>query len=139
MDGRAIVDTGFLVALLTKNDDYHEWAVGLLGSLRGPWITAEACISESIFLLEQAGSATVESLCSWMERGLLLSRHLLPQELQSVRKELFAYRKRWVDFADACVVWLSDQYPRLPVVSIDAADFAVYFRKRAGRRLHLPK
>jgi predicted nucleic acid-binding protein len=115
-----------------------DWAAELLVSLRGPWITAEACISESIFLLEQAGPATVETLCSWIDKGLLLSCHFLPGELQAVRRELFAYRNRWIDFADACLVCLSDRYPRLPVASVDAADFAVYFRRRAGRRLHLP-
>jgi predicted nucleic acid-binding protein len=67
-----------------------------------------------------------------------VSQHLLPKELKAVRYELFRYRERWVDFADACVVRLSDDRPRLPVVTVDASDFAVYFRTRRGRRLFVP-
>lgn len=135
---RAIVDTGFLVALLNAGDDHHAWAKRLLPSVRGPWATAEACISEAVFLLEAAGRNSVERLLAWVEDGVLLSRHFLPETLALVRTEMFAYRGRWVDFADACLIQLSDENPRLPVVSVDAADFAVYFRKRSGRLLHLP-
>lgn len=139
MDARAIVDTGYLVALLNGEDEHHAWAADLIPRLRGPWLTAEACISEAVFLLEQAGRPAVERLFEWMEKGVLVSQHCLPNELESVRAEMFRYHKRWVDFADACLVHLSDQRPRLPVVTVDAADFSVYFRQRRGRRLLLPR
>ena len=83
MEGRAIVDTGFLVALLNRRDDYHAWASGLVPALRGPWLTAEACISEATFLLEEAGRPAVERLFQWMEKELLLSRHFLPDEVEA--------------------------------------------------------
>lgn len=138
MDARAIVDTGYLVALLNGTDDHHAWAAGLLPSLRGPWATAEACVSEAIFLLEQTGRVAAERLFGWFEKGALISQHFLPEELEPVQSELFRYRARWVDFADACIVRLSDRYPRLPVVTVDAKDFAVYFRGRERRRLLVP-
>jgi predicted nucleic acid-binding protein len=138
MAGRAIVDTGFLVALLNADDDHHTWATGLVTRLRGPWMTAEACISEAVFLLEQMDRVPVERLLEWIEKGVLLCRHFLPEELEGVRAEMFRYKGRWVDFADACVVRMSDQSPRLPVVSVDAADFTVYFQRRRGRRVLLP-
>jgi predicted nucleic acid-binding protein len=138
MAGRAIVDTGFLVALLNGLDEHHVWAKGLVPSLRGPWLTAEACISEAVFLLEQVGSVPVERLLRWLEEEWLVSRHLLPEELEGVRSEMCGYPGRWVDFADACLVILSDGHPKLPVASVDRADFSVYFRQRAGRKLLLP-
>lgn len=64
MAGHAIVDTGFLVALLNGNDSYHAWAKSLLKDTPGPWITAEACIREAIFLLEKTGKGSVETLLS---------------------------------------------------------------------------
>jgi hypothetical protein len=33
---------------------------------------------------------------------------------------------------------MSDERPKLPVVTVDAADFTVYFRVRSGRKLLLP-
>jgi predicted nucleic acid-binding protein len=138
MVARAVVDTGFLVALLNRNDAHHEWAVGLLPSLRGPWLTAEACISEAVFLLEGTGREAAERLFGWLEQELLVSRHFIPEQLEAVRAELFGYRRRWVDLADACLVVASDLHPRLPVVTVDARDFAVYFRHRSGRRIIVP-
>jgi predicted nucleic acid-binding protein len=138
MAERALVDTGFLVALLNRDDGHHEWAAALVPTLRGPWLTAEACISEAVFLLEEAGRKAVEALFRWLGQGALVSRHCLPEQIELVRSELFGYGSRWVDFADACLVTLSDEQPKLPVVSVDAADFSVYFRRRAARRLILP-
>jgi uncharacterized protein len=138
MDPRAIVDTGFLVALLSRTDRHHGWAKSLLPDLRGPWLTAESCVSETLVLLERAGSESAGKLCDWMEKRLLVSRHFLPDDLVAVRNELFRYRDRWVDLADACLVVLSDQCPQLPLVTVDRNDFEVYFRKRRGRRLLAP-
>jgi predicted nucleic acid-binding protein len=139
MDVRAIVDTGYLVALLNADDEHHGWAASMLPRLRGPWLTAEACVSETVFLLEHAGRVAAERFFEWLDKGALVSQHLLPEELKAVRYELFRYRERWVDFADACLVRLSDDRPKLPVVTVDAADFAVYFRARRGRRLFIPE
>lgn len=138
MDARALVDTGFLVALLNRADQHHPWAADLVPRLRGPWLTAEACISETVFLLERAGRVPVERLFEWMDKGALLSRHCLPEHRDELCEEMFRYRTRWVDFADACLLKMSDEHPQLPVVTVDASDFAVYFRQRRGRRLLVP-
>jgi len=138
MDARAIVDTGFLVALLNGNDSHHGWAAGLVPKLRGPWLTAEACVSESVFLLEECGRSSLERLFDWIRKGILFSEHALPERLDTICTELFRYRSRWVDLADASLVLLSDEKPRLPVVTVDVADFSVYFRSRRGRRLLMP-
>ena len=138
MDARAIVDTGYLVALLNGRDEHHAWATGLVPRLRGPWLTAEACVSEAVFLLERAGRRSVERLLGWIEEGAVSIQHCLPENLGNVRSEMLRYEGRWVDFADACLVHLSDERPRLPVVTVDRADFAVYFRHRRGRRLFVP-
>jgi uncharacterized protein len=135
---RAIVDSGFLVALLDGTDAHHAWATGLAPTLRGPWWTAEACITETQFLIKPGGRAALDELLDWLERGALISRHLLPEELQPVKTELLRYNDRWVDFADACIIRLSDLAPNLPVATVDARDFAVYFRQRRGRRLVTP-
>lgn len=125
--------------MLREADVHHAWAHDLVPSLRGPWCTAEACITEAVFLLERAQNArdTVSELLSWIANGLLASCHLLPEQIEPVRAELFRY-DRWVDFADACIVHLSDLQPKLPVVTVDARDFAVYFKSRRGRKLLMP-
>lgn len=139
MDARAIVDSGFIVALWDRKDPWHAWATATATSLRGPWLTCEGCVSEIAFLLgDGLGPAAVLDFYEQIERGLILSRHLVPEELARVQAETARYRGRVVDFADACLMVLSDQYPRLPVVTLDGNDFAVYLRGRKNRKLLVP-
>jgi len=139
MDARVLVDTGFIVALWDRRDPCHAWAATAATRLRGPWLTCEGCVSEMVFLLgDSLGSAAVVDLYEQIERGLIISRHLLPEDLARVRAETARYRGRTVDFADACLMVLSDQFPRLPLVTLDADDFAVYLRGRSARKMISP-
>ena len=140
MDARAIVDTGFVVALWDRHDPWHSWAVATASKLRGPWLTCEGCVSEMAFLLgDSLGPSAVIDLYDQIERGFIISQHLLPEELARVRAETARYRSRIVDFADACLVVLSDRHPRLPLATGDAADFAVYLRGRTARNVITPR
>jgi hypothetical protein len=47
---------------------------------------------------------------------------------------LWTARNAW----HACLMALSDAAPRLPIVTVDQADFAVYLRGRRSRRLVTP-
>jgi predicted nucleic acid-binding protein len=92
-----------------------------------------------VFLLGGSlGPPAVLDLYEQIECGRILSRHLLPDDLARVRAETARYRGRPVDFADACLMVLSDQYPRLPLATTDASDFAVYLRGRSERKLFSP-
>ena len=135
---RALVDTGFLVALVDRRDSCHTWAVAIAQSVPGPCLTCEACISESYHLLGQIAPTEFLKILAMLECGALMSQHLLPEQLAAVRNEAVRYRGRPVDFADGCLVALSDAAPRLPIVTVDSADFAVYMRGRPPRRLVTP-
>lgn len=138
MDVRAIVDTGFLVALVDRKDGCHAWASATAKILPGPWLTCEACISESYHLLGQIAPAESLKILAMLEGGGLRSQHLLPEQLAAVHEEAVRYHDRPVDFADACLVVLSDAAPRLPIVTVDRNDFAVYLRGRRPRQLLTP-
>lgn len=139
MDARAIVDSGFVAALWDRKDQWHDWAATMAADLRGPWLTSEGCVSEIVFLLgDGLGPAAVLDFYEQIERGLIISRHLFPEDFARVQTETARYRHRVVDFADACLMVLSDQYPRLPLVTIDRNDFAVYLRGRKGRNILMP-
>jgi len=71
-----------------------------------------------------------------IETGLLQVASL-KDALSSVQVQIARYRDRQVDFADACLLVLADRHPRLPLITVDRADFVVYFRGRT-KRLTLP-
>ncbi|MDR1283500.1 MAG: hypothetical protein LBK99_22165 [Opitutaceae bacterium] len=134
------MDTGFIVGLLDKSDPWHDWAISVAPNARGPWLTAEACIAECIHCLE--GKAFIGRsrlfLFDWMERDLLHSKHFLPERQSLVFAEMNRYKSRYVDFADVCIVTLSDEFLRLPVFTTDSRDFAIYLRGRTPRQLFAP-
>ena len=52
---RILVDTGPLVALLSRNDSAHAWARDQFGAHPAPFFTCEAVLSECCFLLRRNG------------------------------------------------------------------------------------
>lgn len=137
-DAQTIVDSGFIVALLDRRDSLHGWAEKTARQARGPWLTCEACIAEICHLLRRLAPAAHLDVYALIEQGSLRSQHLLPEQLASVRAEVARYRGRAVDFADACLMVLSDAAPQLPIVTVDGTDFAVYLRGRSHRHLLAP-
>ena len=47
MAATALVDTGFLIALLDERDGHHRWATGIASRQPPPWTTCEAVLSEA--------------------------------------------------------------------------------------------
>lgn len=137
-DAGALVDASFLVALGDRRDERHVWALEQIRVVRGPWLTCEACVAEADHLLDYIKPPLSHWLYELLQTGALLSQHLLPEQLAKVRSEISRYRDRRVSFADACLVILSDEHPKLPVITTDAADFAIYFRGRPPRKLIMP-
>ena len=138
-DANALVDTGFLVALCDRQDQWHEWAVACARDLRGPWLTCEGCIVELDHLLGFVRPPQSFQIFELLASGALQSRHLLPEELTKVRSEIMRYKDRRVDFVDACLIILSDHFPMLPLVTTDTGDFRVYFRGRGARQVLTPE
>ncbi len=136
-DANALVDTGFLVALCDRRDQWHGWATARARAHRGPWLTCEACVTELDHLLGFLVPPQSLRIYELLADGTLQSLHFLPEQLAGVSAEISRYRGRRVDFADACMVVLSDTFPKLPLITVDS-DFAIYLRGRAARRLVAP-
>jgi predicted nucleic acid-binding protein len=49
---RVILDTGVLVAVLDRSDNYHNWAIQQWEKVAKPLLTCEAVITESCFILQ---------------------------------------------------------------------------------------
>ena len=60
-----IADSGFLVALVRRDDGQHPWALELSGRFPAPWRTCEAVLSETFFL---AGGAVRQKVAEALRR-----------------------------------------------------------------------
>ena len=122
----AILDTGPLVGALDRDDQWHEWAVKQFAVIKQPALTCDAVISEACFLLRDVPEAR-QKVFILVERGILRVLPVLPDESPAVRALLARYGQR-MDYADACLVRLSELHRRHTVVTTDAEDFQIYRR-----------
>jgi len=122
----AILDTGPLVGSLDRDDQWHEWSATQFALIRQPALTCEAVISEACFLLRDVPDAR-QKIFTLVERGILRIVPVLPDESPTVRALLTRYGKR-MDFADACLVKMSELYREHAVMTTDREDFRIYRR-----------
>ena len=120
----ALVDTGFLVALLSRNDRHHRWAAVQAPRVAPPWITCEAVLSETFHLLGRAGGS---SLAELLRRGAVMPAFDLGPELEPVLRLLQKYSNLPMSLADACLVRMTEMLAD-PIVLTTDDDFRVYRR-----------
>ncbi len=128
--GTVFVDTGALVALLDRSDEWHKWAVGVFKSLRPPLFTCEAVFAEAWHLLGESGPSRA-ALAKLHKTGILRVTFEFEPAAAGVWRLLEKYADTPMDFADACVVSLSEREPKCRVWTTDS-DFLVY--RRNGRQ-----
>jgi uncharacterized protein len=125
----ALVDAGFLVALLSRRDANHRWAVAEAPRLPPPWMTCEAVLSETSQLL---GGRGTRSLASLLRRGALLCGYRFADDMNAVLKLLDKYADVPMSFADACLVRMTETLND-PVLLTTDTDFRIY--RRHGRQV----
>jgi len=119
-----IADSGFLVALVRRDDEQHPWALELSARFPAPWRTCEAVLSETFFL---AGAAVRHKVAETLKRGLLVSDFSLAAEQDAVLAMMDKYTDVPMSLADACLVRMTEILPDPVILSTDT-DFRVYRR-----------
>ncbi|HTE93801.1 MAG TPA: PIN domain-containing protein [Bradyrhizobium sp.] len=125
----ALVDAGFLVALLSRRDANHGWAAAQAPRLPPPWATCEAVLSEASHLLGGLGTL---SLASLLRRGALVCDYRFADDMDAVLKLLQKYADVPMSFADACLVRMTETLND-PVLLTTDGDFRIY--RRHGRQI----
>ena len=125
---RYLLDSGPLVAALNGRDRHHDWAAGLLRTLSEPPVTSESVITEVCWQLRQSAATVVRVLEMPSQGHLIIDPILVTDGLQIAAK--IAKFGEGMDLADACLVRLSEIYPRAKVITIDRGHFGIYRRNR---------
>jgi hypothetical protein len=120
-----LVDTGALLALLDRDDRWHQRCAEAFATLRLPLATSAAVLAELVHLL---GDDRRELTAAW---GLLRSGAVTVLPIDDVDlPELEALMKRYadrpMDFADATLVHLARRERLNTVFTVDQDDFETY-------------
>jgi predicted nucleic acid-binding protein len=124
MAKNVLVDAGFLVALLSRRDMHHHWAVTQASNLLPPWSTCEAALSESYHLLGRRGAPSLSAL---LRRRALVPSFALAENLEPVLKLIEKYSDVAMSLADACLVRMTEMLTD-PVILTTDEDFRFYRR-----------
>jgi|ERR1051326_4781764 predicted nucleic acid-binding protein len=119
-----LVDSGFLVALLSRRDLHHPWAVEQARHSAGPWRSCEAVLSEAFHLFGLRGLSPVADL---LRRQRLVADFDLIANLEPTLALMEKYADVPMSLADACLVRMSETYTQ-PVLLTTDSDFRIYRR-----------
>jgi predicted nucleic acid-binding protein len=123
-----LVDTGPLVAVIDRRDQWHTWAVDELTSMQPPLLTCEAVVSEAYFLLGRVHNGR-DALLSMLSDQLIQIPWRLSEDLNPVKSLLQRYQSVPMSLADACLVRMAEQYSGSMVFTLDS-DFRIYRMNR---------
>jgi uncharacterized protein len=123
-----IVDAGPLAALLSRSDQFKDWAEEQFAATTPPMLTCEAALSEAQLLIGSRGGDPLVAL-ELVQRGILEIDFSLRSELDRILELQRSYRNVPMSLADACIVRMSELRPRCRVMTTDS-DFRIYRRNR---------
>jgi predicted nucleic acid-binding protein len=126
-----LIDTGPLYALLDRRDQNHQWACSILPSLRPPFLTCDAVLSEAFFLLAENPGPT-RQLREYLEKGIIVSSFKSHPFILHILDLMEKYSNVPMAFADACLVCMIEQGQGDAIFTTDE-DFRVY--RQHKRRL----
>ncbi len=132
-----LTDTGPLVALVDKDDQYHAQATETLKRLpKIPLLRTWPCLTEAMYLLHQSiGYTAQDALWRLIEKGIL--RLYLPSEddWRQTRELMAQYEDAPMDLADASLVAAAEALFLTRVFTLDRHFFA--YRKMDGNMLEV--
>lgn len=121
-----IADTGVIVGVIDKDDQWHKWAFEQSKRLVLPFLTCEAVITEACHLLKGVSDGK-ESVLGMVSDGFLQIDFSLQIEIEAIEKLIKKYADVPMDFADACLVRMSELIEHSIVFTVDS-DFRVYHK-----------
>jgi uncharacterized protein len=128
---RILVDTGPLVAILSREDAHHEECVEALRQMTGPLYTCWPVITEAAWLLRHSARA-VRQLLNSVDGGFLELLPLAGKDPQRIAATMKKYESIRPQMADAALVYLACRERIETVFTLDRRDFSVY--RTSGRR-----
>ena len=135
MISRVLVDTGPLVAILSKRDQYHEMCIKVLQQVEAPLFTCWPVVTEALWLL-RANPAAIHSLLTKFDGSRFALLPMDENALPWIARFMRRYHNVEAQLADASLMYLAEQQNFETIFTFDRRDFSVY-RFRGNRSVRL--
>jgi predicted nucleic acid-binding protein len=127
---RILVDTGPLVAIFSREDEYHDICVKALREMPSPLLSCWPVITEAAWLLRKYPGA-VQKLLRSMDGRFLDLVPLAAAESEAIAALMTRYEEIHPQLADAALVYLAVREKIETIFTLDRRDFSIY---RSGRK-----
>ena len=133
---RVLVDTGPLVAMLSRADRYHMVCIQQLKALQPPLLTCWPVLTEAAWLLRHQPEA-MQRLLKSVGDGLLAVLELEASATAWIAEFMQRYQDARAQLADASLVYLAEREGIETVFTLDRRDFSIYRLKDNRSSFHL--
>jgi predicted nucleic acid-binding protein len=120
-----LMDTGPWVALVDRSEGRHKECVEWLRDFKGDILSSEAVLTEVLYLLNFSPRAQSAAIDFILHEAIMLVPSSL-ESLKRVKRLMDKYKDIPMDYADATLVSIAEEFSVSHVVSFDAKDFGIY-------------
>ena len=130
-----LLDTGPLVALLSRDDAEHARAERLFADCVPPFRCCEAVIAEACFLMRKVDAAGPAEVIALGRKGVYEIALSIEDHLANIEGLLRKYVNRPISLADASLIRCAEIHEEARILTFDS-DFGVY-RWARHKKFHL--
>ena len=130
-----LLDTGPLVACLSRRDADHQLCVNQLRKLKKPPLTCWPVLTEAVWLLRSVPRA-VQTLFAMVRAHEIRIASFGEEASDFLAGFLDRYHSRRTDLADAALVFVAEKEGINTVFTLDRKDFSIY-RLTNGKALQI--
>jgi uncharacterized protein len=133
-DGPVVIDAGPLVAYFVAREALHSWAKAMADGLPTPFLTSEAVLTETCYLLQRY-KLSLAPVFELLREGVIVIAFDLGAEHRSLDTLIARYANLPMSLADATLVRLAELHDTASVFTLDG-HFRIY-RKHGRRQIPL--
>ena len=121
---KTLIDSGPIIALFDRSDNYHNIVLNFLKNYKGELITSLAVVTEVSHMLDFNLNVQIDFL-KWIELGGLKIYNISHNDIANIREMMQKYTNIPMDFADASLMYIANKEDIKDIISIDS-DFDIY-------------
>lgn len=122
-----LVDTGFLYALLDRDDAWHDCAAAASRKIDEKWITTWPVLTEAVHLIDRwLGVEPAIALMQDVAEGDIAVWEIAAQAGRGIPALMKRYAGLPMDLADASLVLLAESLGHGRILTTDERDFRAY-------------
>lgn len=133
-----LIDTGAIVALVDRDDEWHEACVEAYNHNRLPWLTTEAVLTEAFHLVRR-NVRDDRPVWTLLRSGAIVMCVIANEELPQIQALMAQYADRPMDFPDATLVHVAARERLSLILTIDRDDFSTYRLPKRKKFTILPR